>query len=82
MSTFDKEKKIDTRITWKNVDLKINVKANNKKCSSKKKTLHILKNLTGYAKSGECLAIMGGSGSGKSTLLNIMAGRFKETNNM
>lgn len=38
--------------------------------------------MSGYAESGECLAIMGGSGAGKSTLLNILAGRFDVEKNM
>ena len=37
----------------------------------------LLKGVSGYAKAGECLAIMGASGAGKSTLLDILAGRYK-----
>lgn len=51
-------------------------------CAKKDKELHILRGLTGYAESGECLAIMGGSGAGKSTLLNILSGRFEVESNM
>ncbi len=32
----------------------------------------ILHNVTGYAKPGEMVAIMGASGSGKTSLLNIL----------
>lgn len=63
-------------LTWENIDLKIKVNKSKNFFKKDIKTLHILRGLSGYAESGECLAIMGGSGAGKSTLLNILAGRF------
>jgi len=63
-------------ITWKNLDLKIMVSKDGGPFSKKDKELHIIKGISGYAKSGECLAIMGSSGAGKSTLLNILSDRF------
>ena len=67
---------------WQNVDLTISVNKDGKFFGKKDKKIHVLKNITGYAKSGECLAIMGSSGAGKSTLLNILADWFKVESNM
>ena len=53
-------------ITWQN----INVQTKNKKNSK-----NILKNITGLAKPGDIIAIMGSSGAGKSTFLNTLANR-------
>ena len=39
----------------------------------------ILHDVTGYAKPGEMLAIMGASGSGKTSLLNILGQRYDYT---
>ena len=69
-------------MTWKNLDLKITIANTEKGATTKTKTLHVLKGLNGYAKSGECMAVMGGSGAGKSTLLNIISGRFDVEKNM
>ncbi|CAG2114057.1 unnamed protein product [Medioppia subpectinata] len=43
--------------------------------SKDKPAVHILKNVSGQAKSGELLAIMGSSGAGKTTLNNVLTQR-------
>lgn len=39
------------------------------------KTLHIVKNVSGFAPPGQATFIMGSSGAGKTSLLNILADR-------
>ena len=50
----------------------LNIKNLNKSYQMGDSSLHVLKGIDLYAKSGEMVAIMGSSGSGKSTLLNII----------
>jgi len=68
----------DSILTWKDLNYEVNV---SKRIGWFKKTTNTVKVLTdvsGYAKSGECLAIIGGSGAGKSSLLNILADKFEK----
>ena len=50
----------------------LEIKNLNKSYKMGDSSLHVLKGIDLYAKSGEMVAIMGSSGSGKSTLLNII----------
>jgi ABC-type multidrug transport system ATPase subunit/ABC-type multidrug transport system permease subunit len=63
-------------LTWRNLKVQINEKKKIGFCKSKVVPKLILDNVSGYAKSGECLAIIGGSGAGKSTLLNVISDKF------
>uniref|UniRef100_A0A0N5B7Q3 ABC transporter domain-containing protein n=1 Tax=Strongyloides papillosus TaxID=174720 RepID=A0A0N5B7Q3_STREA len=49
-------------LTWSNIEVKTSAK-------------HLLKNVSGVAIPGECIALMGASGAGKTTLLNTLLGR-------
>ena len=62
--------------------MKIKVNKSKKFFKKNMVDLHVLKEITGYAESGECLAIMGGSGAGKSTLLNVISGRQSSEKNI
>ncbi|MED6127742.1 hypothetical protein PIB30_091064, partial [Stylosanthes scabra] len=61
----NKKEEKGMRMTWK--DVWVNAPMGNKGSKA------ILGGLTGYAKPGQLLAIMGPSGSGKSTLLDALA---------
>ena len=50
----------------------LDIKNLNKSYKMGDSSLHVLKGIDLFAKSGEMVAIMGSSGSGKSTLLNII----------
>ena len=57
-------------ISWNNLTCTINTKTESRQ---------ILKGVSGYARHGEFLVIMGSSGAGKSTLLNILSNRLVNT---
>ncbi|TPX49030.1 hypothetical protein SeMB42_g02127 [Synchytrium endobioticum] len=56
-------------LTWRNLHYKVPLKRNAEK--------HILKGVSGDARSGELLAVLGGSGAGKSTLMDALSGRAR-----
>jgi ABC-type multidrug transport system ATPase subunit len=68
----------DSILTWKNVNYEVDVYKKAGLFKKTKSTLKVLSDVSGYAKSGECLAIIGGSGAGKSSLLNILADKFEK----
>ena len=86
-NTNNDYKKVDTinnsdlTLTWKNLKVQINEKKKTGFCKSKVVPKLILDNVSGYAKSGECLAIIGGSGAGKSTMLNVISDKFVKEKN-
>ncbi|KAJ3040267.1 hypothetical protein HDV00_011245 [Rhizophlyctis rosea] len=61
-------KSIPTLLTWKNLSYTV-------PSPDTKSTKKLLDRITGYAKSGEMLAVMGPSGAGKSTFLDLISGR-------
>lgn len=65
-------------LTWEKISLSISKKA----ICGPSSSFNILEDVSGFAKSGECLAILGASGSGKSTLLNILSKKLNKTSNM
>mmetsp|Transcript_33883 Transcript_33883/g.59055 ORF Transcript_33883/g.59055 Transcript_33883/m.59055 type:complete len:608 (-) Transcript_33883:23-1846(-) len=60
-------------LTWENLDLTISKKVGFRKHED----IRVLKDISGYAKPGELLAVMGTSGAGKSSLLSVLSGWVK-----
>lgn len=71
----EEEDKIDSKplLRWKNIALAVEKKTKQKGINAK--TTSILSNVSGEAKSGRLLAIVGPSGAGKTSLLNALAKR-------
>ena len=70
-------KRKEAILTWTNLSMEVTVKEKAGFLRYDKKQKQILENLNGYAKSGECLAIIGGSGAGKSSFMNLLADRVE-----
>ena len=72
----EEEDKIDSKplLRWKNIELAVEKKTKHKDTKAKT-TLSILSNVSGEAKRGRLLAIVGPSGAGKTSLLNALAKR-------
>lgn len=60
-------------LRWENLSYTVN---------KGKETKHILKSISGFANSGEMLAILGESGSGKTSLISILSGRLSSQDNI
>ena len=67
-------------LTWRNLSYSIKTRQFSLLCKKEEKSLLIIDDISGYAKSGECLAIMGSSGAGKSVLLSLLADRIPRDN--
>jgi ABC-type multidrug transport system ATPase subunit/ABC-type multidrug transport system permease subunit len=78
---IDSDRGENLTLTWENLKVVINEKKKTGFCSSKIVPKTIIDNVSGYAQSGECLAIIGGSGAGKSTLLNLISDKFVKEKN-
>lgn len=64
-------------LVWNDLQFAVPIKAKSSKDGEPPKTEKIiLKGMTGYARAGTMLAVMGSSGAGKTSLLNLLAGRI------
>jgi len=70
-------KRKDAILTWKDLGFEVTISEKKGFLKYEDKPLKILTDLNGYAKSGECLAIIGGSGAGKSSFMNLLSDRVK-----
>ena len=76
-----KLRKEPVTLEWKNIDFTIQLNKSSrfrpKKNDDHENTRKLLCDVSGIARPGELLAIMGSSGAGKTTLLNSLAGRIR-----
>ena len=83
---LNKMRKDPVTLEWHNINYSISLKKKNLIFWSKTKTdgndrRKLLNDISGIARPGELLAIMGSSGAGKTTLLNSLAGRISLNRN-
>lgn len=68
--------RVPITLTWEDVSFTVDVPT--RRCppwSRKKQKKRILRDISGYVKPGQMLAIMGSTGAGKSSLLDVLADR-------
>ena len=69
------------KLTFKNLNYHVELGKNTvNQITPSTNSLHIIKNVSGYAVPGQTLFIMGASGAGKTTLLNILSDRVQKEN--
>jgi len=81
-STMIRKRK-DAMLAWTNLGMEVTVKKKTGFLKYEREQKMIVEDTNGYAKSGECLAIIGGSGAGKSSFMNLISDRVeknKDTN--
>eukprot|EP01138_Halocafeteria_seosinensis_P009589 gb/GECG01009799.1/.p1 GENE.gb/GECG01009799.1/~~gb/GECG01009799.1/.p1 ORF type:complete len:671 (+),score=86.86 gb/GECG01009799.1/:1-2013(+) len=66
-------------LEWKSVSFSVPRKTNNPSEGNEPEPLRILNNVSGMARPGELVAILGSSGAGKTTMLNVVSGRVRPT---
>ena len=80
MTSSIMQRRNDSILTWNDLGMEVTLKENVGFLKYETKKKKILENMNGYAKSGECMAIIGGSGAGKSSFMNLLSDRVEHNN--